>query len=273
MPGFRQYLTRVRFCAPTVPPDGAAFDEESAMKRWVSTVAVAGLVVADWRSADRRRLPAVTDRGGRPGNETLRAVRRRHLDVARRDDGRGHRAALRQRHGRSARPSAPTRRPTNIGGYLWSTVTARDLGIIGADEARERIATTLDTLETLERNDASGMYYNWYDPATGAKLTTWPDSGDPVHPFLSTVDNGWLAAGAAHRPRGGADASRPGGRAVPIDGLLGVLQPRGRAGTAGRHQPRRVLGGRRLRTAASRRRCTTARARRRTTPATTTTRR
>ena len=38
------------------------------------------------------------------------------------------------------------------------------------------------------------MYYNWYDPATGAKLTTWPDSGDPVDPFLSTVDNGWLAA-------------------------------------------------------------------------------
>ncbi|MFP3821788.1 hypothetical protein SB658_24125, partial [Bacillus sp. SIMBA_008] len=26
--------------------------------------------------------------------------------------------------------------PTNIGGYLWSTVTARDLGIITADEAR-----------------------------------------------------------------------------------------------------------------------------------------
>lgn len=84
--------------------------------------------------------------------------------------------------------------PTNIGGYLWSTVTARDLGIIDESEAHDRIATTLDTLETLERNDASGMYYNWYDPASGAKLTTWPDSGDPVHPFLSTVDNGWLAA-------------------------------------------------------------------------------
>lgn len=84
--------------------------------------------------------------------------------------------------------------PTNIGGYLWSTVTARDLGIISAREAHQRMATTLDTLEGLERNDASGMYYNWYDPATGAKLTSWPDSGDPVDPFLSTVDNGWLAA-------------------------------------------------------------------------------
>ena len=84
--------------------------------------------------------------------------------------------------------------PTNIGGYLWSTVTARDLGIISHRDARSRMAATLETLETLERNDASGMYYNWYDPATGTKLTTWPDSGDPVHPFLSTVDNGWLAA-------------------------------------------------------------------------------
>jgi len=92
-----------------------------------------------------------------------------------------------------ATPAAYTS-PTNIGGYLWSIVTARDLGIITAADAHDRIATTLETLETLERNAASGMFYNWYDPATGAKLTTWPDSGDVVHPFLSTVDNGWLAA-------------------------------------------------------------------------------
>ncbi|GAA5025714.1 glucoamylase family protein [Microbacterium fluvii] len=84
--------------------------------------------------------------------------------------------------------------PTNIGGYLWSTVTARDLGIIDRRDARERLRTTLTTLERLERNEASGMFYNWYDPATGEKLTTWPESGDPVEPFLSTVDNGWLAA-------------------------------------------------------------------------------
>lgn len=85
--------------------------------------------------------------------------------------------------------------PTNIGGYLWSTVTARDLGIIGADEARERLTATVSTLETMERNDASGMYYNWYAPDTGAKLEIFPTSGEVIHPFLSTVDNGWLAAG------------------------------------------------------------------------------
>lgn len=83
--------------------------------------------------------------------------------------------------------------PTNIGGYLWSTVTARDLGIIGADEARQRLTTTITTLEHMERNPGSGMFYNWYAPATGAKLTIFPTSGDTIHPFLSTVDNGWLA--------------------------------------------------------------------------------
>ncbi|GIT78771.1 hypothetical protein LLS1_04400 [Leifsonia sp. LS1] len=84
--------------------------------------------------------------------------------------------------------------PTNIGGYLWSTLAARGLGIISADDARARLATTVGTLERLERNAASGMFYNWYSPADGRKLTTWPEDGSVVHPFLSTVDNGWLAA-------------------------------------------------------------------------------
>lgn len=84
--------------------------------------------------------------------------------------------------------------PTNIGGYLWSTVVARDLEFISAKEARERMSTTLATLTTMERHEPSGMYYNWYSPADGAKLTTWPANGSTVHPFLSTVDNGWLAA-------------------------------------------------------------------------------
>jgi hypothetical protein len=84
--------------------------------------------------------------------------------------------------------------PTNIGSYIWSTLVARDLGIVKPKEARERIAQTLATLATLERHEASGQFYNWYDPATGEKLTVWPPSGDPVYPFLSSVDNGWLAA-------------------------------------------------------------------------------
>src|SRR5918994_943221 len=64
--------------------------------------------------------------------------------------------------------------PTNIGTYLWSTIAARDLGLIGSDEAAARIDRTLDTVATLERHTASGQFYNWYDPATGEKLTVWP---------------------------------------------------------------------------------------------------
>ena len=84
--------------------------------------------------------------------------------------------------------------PTNIGGYLWSVVSARDLGIIGKQDALKRMKTTLASIASLERHEPSGMYYNWYSPTDGAKLTTWPSSGDPVYPFVSTVDNGWLAS-------------------------------------------------------------------------------
>jgi hypothetical protein len=85
--------------------------------------------------------------------------------------------------------------PTNIGGYLWSAVVARDLGIISRREARDRVARTLDTLATLKHHTASGMFYNWYDPADASVLTVWPEDGSTVTPFLSSVDNGWLAAG------------------------------------------------------------------------------
>jgi hypothetical protein len=84
--------------------------------------------------------------------------------------------------------------PTNIGGYMWSAVVARDLGIISPREAETRVAKTLATLATLRHHDRSGMFYNWYDPHTGAVLTTWPEDGSTVTPFLSSVDNGWLGA-------------------------------------------------------------------------------
>ena len=83
--------------------------------------------------------------------------------------------------------------PTNIGAYLWSTTVARDTGLISSADAHRRMERTLDTLATLERHPASGMFYNWYDPHTGAKLRIWPENGNVVKPFLSSVDNGWLA--------------------------------------------------------------------------------
>lgn len=83
--------------------------------------------------------------------------------------------------------------PTNIGAYMWSVVVARDLDIITPGEARDRIAQTLATLSRMEIHEPSGQFYNWYNPATGEELTAWPPTGDPVYPFLSSVDNGWLA--------------------------------------------------------------------------------
>ncbi len=84
---------------------------------------------------------------------------------------------------------------TNIGAYLWSTVVADRLGIIGHGDAVRRLKRTLHSLETMERHAPSGQYYNWYDHTTGAKLTAWPPTGAPVTPILSSVDNGWLATG------------------------------------------------------------------------------
>jgi Putative glucoamylase/Protein of unknown function (DUF3131) len=102
--------------------------------------------------------------------------------------------------------------PTNIGGYLWSAVVARDLGIISAREATARVALTLHTLARLKHHAPSGMYYNWYDPRDGSVVTVWPEDGSVVTPFLSSVDNGWLAAalrvvqGAIPQLRGQAGA-------------------------------------------------------------------
>jgi Putative glucoamylase/Protein of unknown function (DUF3131) len=85
--------------------------------------------------------------------------------------------------------------PTNIGMYLWAVLSARDMHLITRREARERIDVTLDSVEQLERHGPSGQFFNWYDPATLEKLTVWPEPpNNPVYPFASSVDNGWLAA-------------------------------------------------------------------------------
>jgi hypothetical protein len=84
---------------------------------------------------------------------------------------------------------------TNIGAYMWSVVVAHRLGVISDRELVSRLATTLTTLEHMERHAPSGQFYNWYDHRTGAKLTVWPPTGAAITPILSSVDNGWLAAG------------------------------------------------------------------------------
>ncbi|MFF2845355.1 glucoamylase family protein [Streptomyces sp. NPDC058001] len=83
--------------------------------------------------------------------------------------------------------------PTNIGCGLWSTVAAAGLGVIGRADMRRRLARTVAAVEKLERHH--GFWLNWYDAYDGSTLTRWPDSGDPVRPFLSSVDNAWLVTG------------------------------------------------------------------------------
>ena len=82
---------------------------------------------------------------------------------------------------------------TNIGAYMWSTVVARELNIIGHGEAVARLDRTLTTLEGMERHEPSKQFYNWYDITNAEKLTYWPETGLPLTPWLSSVDNGWLA--------------------------------------------------------------------------------
>jgi hypothetical protein len=84
---------------------------------------------------------------------------------------------------------------TNIGAYMWSAVAAERLGIVSHRELVSRLRRTIGTLEGMERYEPSGQFYNWYDHRTGAKLTTWPPTGAPLTPILSTVDNAWLAVG------------------------------------------------------------------------------
>ncbi len=80
--------------------------------------------------------------------------------------------------------------PSDIAAYIWSTMAAEDLKIISAEVAADRLGRTLTSLVKLDRSH--GFFYNWYDPRDGSNLKAWPGGG-AVRPFLSTVDNGWLA--------------------------------------------------------------------------------
>ncbi|SDK15525.1 glucoamylase family protein [Streptomyces indicus] len=134
-------------------------------------------------------------------------------------------------------PSVQTS-PTNIGCGLWSTAAAGGLGVISRDAMERRLARTLSAVERLER--AHGFWFNWYDAYDGSVLTTWPATGDPVRPFLSSVDNAWLVTGLritadaapALRPRvakllAGADWSYYYTPFDPADPVAGPGQLRG----------------------------------------------
>ena len=73
--------------------------------------------------------------------------------------------------------------PTNLGLAMCAAAAACDLGVIGDEEAMERIGSMTDTAERMERY--RGHFYNWYDTRTLAVLR-------PA--FVSTVDSGNLCA-------------------------------------------------------------------------------
>jgi len=83
-----------------------------------------------------------------------------------------------------------TTSPTDLACYLWAVLAADRLGLTSAAGAADRLDRALAALQKLERSD--GFFFNQYHARTGLRLGT--PGKKPARPFLSTVDNGWLAA-------------------------------------------------------------------------------
>ena len=88
----------------------------------------------------------------------------------------------------------------NIGVYLWSVVSARDLGLISTAQANDLVLATLRQVQKLQRGH--GFLYQWYDTSTRQVILNpgqgaCPKVGGTTDncSFLSGVDNGWYASG------------------------------------------------------------------------------
>ena len=98
--------------------------------------------------------------------------------------------------------------------------------------------TTLDTVAGLEKHEPSGMFYNWYDAGDRRRSSpTSRTSGDPIKPFLSSVDNGWLATGLLLAAPRRAGARRRGRRDPRSQMDFGCYY-----NPDGQPDPRRLLG-------------------------------
>ncbi|WP_413379434.1 glucoamylase family protein [Alkalihalobacillus sp. 1P02AB] len=75
--------------------------------------------------------------------------------------------------------------PTNIAMYLLSLVAAVELEFEAVNEASEKAARVLQTLNEMEK--WNGLYFNWYYTDSAELMNDWGK-------FISTVDNGWLTA-------------------------------------------------------------------------------
>jgi hypothetical protein len=110
----------------------------------------------------------------------------------------------------------------NIGVYLWSLVSASDLGLISKAHATHMARQTLREVASL--SSFKGFLYQWYDTSSGHVLLN-PGQGDcPATggtfdncSFVSNVDNGWYASGLVV-----AKQAFPGVRRQ-AEGLLGKM--------------------------------------------------
>jgi hypothetical protein len=87
--------------------------------------------------------------------------------------------------------------PTNIGVNLWSIIDAADLHLISKSEENQRLSAALTAIEGLQK--WNGFLLSWYDTTTGEPITgpggTSLAGQDLTGQLISTVDNGWYAAG------------------------------------------------------------------------------
>ncbi len=83
--------------------------------------------------------------------------------------------------------------PTNIGLALISLGMAEDLSLTDQKKIRAIAAKMIDTLQNLERK--LGLFLNWYHTESGETIERWPGAEGDLDPFLSSVDNAWMAAG------------------------------------------------------------------------------
>ena len=112
--------------------------------------------------------------------------------------------------------------PTNIGLYLLSTVTARDMGWLSEQDALVRLEQTLDRMAQMQR--FRGHFYNWYDTTNLRVL-------DPA--YVSSVDSGNLAGHLMSVAQACRDwAQQPAADPALIDGLRDALDLAVNAGLA-----------------------------------------
>ncbi len=87
--------------------------------------------------------------------------------------------------------------PTNVGVNLWSIIDAADLHLISGAEENQRLGDALGAIEKLQK--WNGFLLSWYDTTTGDPITGPGGTslvGQPLTgQLISTVDNGWYAAG------------------------------------------------------------------------------